>query len=78
MSERNPFALLTYDTLQGEYFDDESIETFPTLSEAEFVAGMLHDEIFKEHERFGSSAEDEKIPYSMYIVGPDGSRTLAW
>jgi hypothetical protein len=77
MSEQNPFALLLHDNFLGEYIDSDSEgETFRSLENAQWGAGVLLDELNKMEEDLGS--DTESLPYNVYIVGPDGSRTRFW
>jgi hypothetical protein len=77
MSERDPFALLLHDDFLGEYIDSaREGETFTTLENAHWGAGVLLDELYKIEEDLGS--DTESLPYNVYIVGPDGSRTRFW
>lgn len=75
MTERNPYSLLLHDSFMGEFInDDRTPATFRSIDSARWGALALAEELYEEQRSFGSPDEEgELLPYTIYIVGPDGS-----
>ena len=74
MPERDPYSLLLHDDFMGEFIDDDHAPaTFGSLDDARWGALALAEALHVEQTTLGESKED--IPYTIYVVGPDGSRT---
>ena len=76
MTERNPYSLLLYDNFLSEFVDDnQTHSTFRSLDSARWGALAMADDLHSDQRTFGISDEDALLPYTIYIVGPDGSLT---
>ena len=74
MIERDPYALLIHDNFLGEFVDDDRTPaTFSSLDSARWGALALSEDLRDEQRTLGG--HEAVFPYTIYIVGPDGSRT---